>query len=173
MTSSDNHIEDETQKEKEKNRVKKQEMINSKEDSCTQVNYPESVFTGIRKTVGFKCDTGLHAEFKRVAQAKFGSICKPLEAFEIAVLALNREQVNFGTTVHIENLNVFRELRTRRKGVIDKCGFSKCDDPSIAEAIWRDKKIFQLCAKHFLEAKNDPETWRLIKFDESLSNFSK
>jgi hypothetical protein len=173
MTSSDNHVEDEAQKEKEKKGVKKQEVTNSKDDSCTQVNYPESVFTGVRKTVGFKCDTGLHGEFKRVAQAKFGSICKPLEAFEIAVLALNKEQVNFGTTVHIENLNVFRELRTRRKGVVDKCGFAKCDEPAIAEAIWKEQKIFPLCIKHLMEAREDPKSWRLTKYDESLGNFPK
>jgi hypothetical protein len=76
--------------------------VKTSNDSSTGVNYPQSVFSGIRKTVGFKCDTGLHAEFKRVAQAKMGSVCKPLEAFEIAFLALNKEQVNFGTTVHIE-----------------------------------------------------------------------
>ena len=121
-------------------------------DSYTGVNYPQSVFTGVRKTVGFKCDTGLHEEFKRVAQAKMGSVCKPLEAFEIAVLALNKEQVNFGTTVRIENLNIMRELRTRRKGVVDKCGYVKCDNPAIAEAIWQNKKVFPLCAKHLVEA---------------------
>jgi hypothetical protein len=148
-------------------------MSKSNEDSYTPVNYPESVFSGKRKTVGFKCDIGLHAEFKRVAQAKFGSICKPLEAFEIAVLALNKEQVNFGTTVHIENLNIMRELRTRRKAVANKCGFVKCDEPAIGEGIWNEQKILPLCAKHLIEAKNNPKMWRLIKFDESISNFSK
>ena len=130
-------------------------------DSSTGVNYPQSVFSGIRKTVGFKCDTGLHTEFKRVAQAKMGSICHPLEVFEIAFLALNKEKVNFGTTVHIENLNVLRELRTRRKGVTYKCGYTKCDSPAIAEGIWQDKKIFPLCAQHLLEAINNPKNWRL------------
>jgi hypothetical protein len=129
--------------------------------SSTGVNYPQSVFSGIRKTVGFKCDTGLHKEFKRVAQAKMGSVCKPLEAFEIAFLALNKEQVNFGTTVHIENLNILRELCTRRKGVAFKCGYAKCDNPAIAEGIWQNKKIFPLCAKHLLEAINNPKNWRL------------
>jgi hypothetical protein len=148
-------------------------MSSSRKDSYTQVNYPESVFSGKRKTVGFKCDTGLHNEFKRVAKAKFGSICKPLEAFEIAVLALNKEQVDFGTTVHIENLNILRELRTRRKGVVDKCGFAKCDKPAIGEGIWKEGKIFPLCVKHLIEAKNDTKNWRLIRFDESLSNFPK
>jgi hypothetical protein len=131
-------------------------------DSNTEVNYPQSVFSGKRKTVGFKCDTGLHNEFKRVAQAKMGSVCHPLEIFEIAFLALNKEQVNFGTTVRIENLNVMRDLRTRRKGIMDKCGFKGCDNPAIVEGIWREKKIFPLCGKHLLEAKKDPKTWRII-----------
>jgi hypothetical protein len=132
------------------------------DDSCTGVNYPQSVFSGIRKTVGFKCDTGLHKEFKRVAQAKMGSVCHPLEIFEIAFLALNKEQVNFGTTVTIENLNVMRDLRTRRKGIADKCGFKNCDKSAIVEGIWLEKKIFPLCGEHLLEAKKDPKTWRII-----------
>lgn len=131
-------------------------------DSSTGVNYPQSVFSGIRKTVGFKCDTGLHTEFKRVAQAKMGSVCHPLEIFEIAFLALNKEEVNFGTTVTIENLNVMRDLRTRRKGIADKCGFKNCNSPAIVEGIWLDKKIFPLCGKHLLQAKKDPKNWRII-----------
>jgi hypothetical protein len=136
--------------------------MNENNDSSTGVNYPQSVFSGIRKTVGFKCDTGLHTEFKRVAQAKMGSVCHPLEIFEIAFLALNKEEVNFGTTVKIENLNVMRDLRTRRKGIADKCGFKNCDKPAIVEGIWREQKIFPLCGEHFLEAKKDPKTWRII-----------
>lgn len=131
-------------------------------DSYTGVNYPQRVFSGVRKTVGFKCDSGLHEEFKRIAQAKMGSVCKPLEVFEIAFLALNKEEVNFGTTVRIENLNVLRDIRTRRKGVADKCGYVKCDNPAVTEAIWQEKKIFPLCEQHLLEAKKDPKTWRMI-----------
>ncbi len=163
MSASDEHAQKvSSQNGEEKNGEKASHRKTKKpSDSCTEVNYPQSVFSGVRKTVGFKCDTGLHEEFKRVAQAKMGSVCKPLEAFEIAVLALNKEQVNFGTTVRIENLNIMRELRTRRKGVADKCGFVKCDNPAIAEGIWQDKKIFPLCAKHLLEAINNPKNWRL------------
>jgi len=144
-----------------------------KDSQPGKVSYPQSVFSGVRKTVGFKCDSGLHSEFKRVAQVKFGSICKPLEAFEIAVLALNKEQVNFGTTVRIENLNVVREIRTRRKGVANKCGFAKCDRAAIAEGMWRDSKIFPLCAQHFLDAKKNSKDWRILRHDESLGNFPK
>jgi len=141
---------------------KESSKMTTESDSSTKGKYPQNVFSGTRKTVGFKCDTGLHKEFKRVAQAKMGSVCKPLEVFEIAFLALNKEEVNFGTTVHIENLNVMREIRTRRKGVADKCDFAKCDEPAIAEGIWQEKKLFKLCAKHLLEAKSSPKNWRLL-----------
>jgi hypothetical protein len=131
-------------------------------DSSTEVNYPQNVFSGVRKTKGFKCDTGLYAAFKPVAEAYFGSVCKPLECFMLAVLALQKERVNFGTTVTIQNLNITRDLRTRRKIVVDKCGFKDCINPAVAEAIWRDKKIFPLCEKHLQEAKEDSKTWRII-----------
>lgn len=131
-------------------------------DSVTTVNYPQSVFSGVRKTVGFKCDTGLYAAFKPVAKHYFGSVCKPLECFMIAVLALQKEHINFGTTVVIQNLNITRDLRTRRKLVADKCGFKNCNNPAVAEAIWNDKKIFPLCEKHLLKAKKDAKNWRLI-----------
>lgn len=88
--------------------------------SSTEVNFPQSVFTGVRKTFGFKCDTGLAEAFKPVAKHYFGSICRPLECFMIAVLALQKEQVNFGETVKIENLHIERNLRSRRRLVIDE-----------------------------------------------------
>jgi hypothetical protein len=120
------------------------------------------VFSGKRKTVGFKLDSGLYSAFKPVAKHHFGSTCKPIECFMIAVLALQKEQVNFGKTVHIENLNVMRELRTRRKGVADKCGFVKCDGAAVAEGVWQEKKLFKLCAKHLLEALSKPKDWRVV-----------
>ena len=162
MPVKDGPAEKYSSNEKEKKTKDSKEQKDKKlTDSYIGVNYPQSVFSGVRKTVGFKCDSGLHEEFKRVAQAKMGSICKPLEAFEIAVLALNKEHVNFGTTVNIENLNILRELRTRRKGVADKCGYAKCDNPAIAEGIWQNKKVFPLCAKHLIEAIGDPKNWRI------------
>ena len=90
-----------------------------KDDSSTGVNYPQSVFSGVRKTVGFKCDTGLYSAFKSAAQAYFGSVCRPLEIFMLAVLALNKEQVNFGKTVVIEHLNIERNLRERRSLAVE------------------------------------------------------
>ena len=131
------------------------------DDSATEVNYPQNVFTGIRKTKGFKCDTGLYEEFKRVAKAKMGSVCRPLECFMVAFLALKKERVNFGETIRIENLNVERNLRPRRKLVVDVCGFKGCKEPAVAVGLWRNKKQVLLCKKHLCEAKNDPKNWKV------------
>jgi len=142
-------------------------------DSVTRVNYPQSVFSGTRKTVGFKCDTGLYAAFKPVAKAYFGSVCRPLECFMIAVLALQKERVNFGETIRIEKLNIERNLRPRRNLPYDTCGYKDCKEPAVAIGMWRKEKKFLLCEKHLQEAKSDPENWKLINDVESSSNCSK
>jgi len=131
------------------------------DDSATGVNYPQSVLSGVRKTFGFKCDTGLAEAFKPVAKRYFGSICRPLECFMIAVLALQKEQVNFGETIRIENLNVERNLRPRRKLVVNVCGFKDCKEPAVAVGMWQNKKEFLLCKRHLREAKKDPKNWRV------------
>jgi hypothetical protein len=130
-------------------------------DSSTGVNYPQSVFSGVRKTVGFKCDTGLYSAFKPVAKAYFGSICHPLECFMLAVLALQKEQVNFGETVVIERLNIERNLRPRRNLVVDSCEYKDCREPAVAVGMWRGERSFRLCKRHLQEAKSNPENWKL------------
>jgi hypothetical protein len=130
------------------------------------------VFTGVRKTVGFKCDTGLYAAFKPVATAYFGSVCRPLECFMLAVLALQKERVNFGETVRIERLNIERNLRSRRSLVVDTCSFKGCKEPAVAVGIWRNKS-YRLCELHLQQAKSDSSNWRLIQDTEGSSHCSK
>lgn len=131
-------------------------------NSSTGVNYPQSVLSGVRKTFGFKCDTGLAEAFKPVAKRYFGSICRPLECFMIAVLALQKEQVNFGETITIENLNVERNLRPRRRLVVDVCGFRGCNEPAVAVGVWREKQKLPLCEGHLLEAEGKPGEWEIV-----------
>jgi hypothetical protein len=130
-------------------------------DSSTGVNYPQSVFSGVRKTVGFKCDTGLYSAFKPVAKAYFGSICRPLECFMVAVLALEKEHVNFGKTVTIDHLNIERNLRPRRYMTAEMCDFRGCKEPAVAKGIWQNKKTYCLCEQHLQQAKSDAQNWRL------------
>jgi hypothetical protein len=98
----------------------KEAWMQQANDSSTKVNYPQNVLSGVRKTFGFKCDTGLAEAFKPVAKRYFGSVCRPLECFMLAVLGLQKEQVNFGQTVRIENLHIERNLRSRRKLVVEE-----------------------------------------------------
>jgi len=135
--------------------------------SSTGVNYPKSLFSGVRKPVGFRCDTGLYSAFKPVAKAYFGSVCRPLECFMIAVLALQKERVNFGQTIVIEGINIERNIRPRRKLPADVCGFRGCNEPAIASGVWRNSKSFRLCEKHLEQAKADSKNWRLNENSES------
>jgi len=141
-------------------------------DSATEVNYPQSVMSGVRKTFGFKCDTGLAEAFKPVATRYFGSICRPLECFMIAVLALQKERVNFGETIRIENLNVLRNLRSRRRLVVEEeiadttviepsCDFCK-RFPVVA--VFRYKKtdrVVNACSYHARVLKEHSK-WEMI-----------
>jgi len=141
--------------------------------SSTEVNYPQNVLSGVRKTFGFKCDTGLKKAFKPVAKHYFGSVCRPLECFMIAVLAIQKEQVNFGETVRIENLHIERNLRSRRRLVIDeeitvteviehKCDFCRKNP---AETVFQTvksglkKNACERCAR---DLRNHPK-WKEIK----------
>jgi hypothetical protein len=141
--------------------------MSSQSDSFTGVNYPQNVFSGVRKPVGFRCDSGLYSAFKPVAKAYFGSVCRPLECFMIAVLALQKEQVNFGQTIVIDRINIERNLRPRRKLDVDMCGFRECKEPAVASGVWRNSKSFRLCEKHLQQAKADPKNWRVDENSES------
>lgn len=140
-------------------------------DSSTRVNYPQSVFSGVRKTKGFKCDTGLYAAFKPIAQHYFGSVCHPLECFMLAVLTLQKERVNFGETVVIESLSIERNLRPRRNLLVDTCSFRGCKELAVASGIWRNK-TYRLCEVHLQEAKSNSRHWKLISGAESSGHSS-
>jgi hypothetical protein len=79
----------------------------------------------------------------------------------IAVLTLQKEQVNFGKTVVIDRLSIERNLRPRRNLPVDVCGFRGCKEPAIASGIWQNTKTIRLCEKHLQQAKSDSKNWRL------------
>ena len=135
-------------------------MTEKKDDSLPKVNYPQDILSGVRKTVGFKCDTGLYSAFKEVAQAKFGSVCRPLECIMLTFLALNKERVNFGTTVRIDHLHVERNLRPRRNLEADTCGFARCNKFAVGTGVYiKTGRKFFMCEGHFAEAKANPSLW--------------
>lgn len=149
------------------------DTINPKQDSnasSAEVNYPQSVFNGIRKTVGFKCDTGLYSEFKRVAKAKMGSVCRPLECFMVAFLALNKERVNFGETVRIEHLHIERNLRERRKLEVARVSEVSSKEIEDQEFLKKQDKLFRVVLEQWdlHPSREWRRTW--IKRAEKVKN---
>lgn len=108
-------------------------------DSQTNVNF--GVWSGRRVVVGIRCDEKLYAAFKPVARRVFGSVCNPIESFMASVIGLaNTDNVNFGNTVEIGKLVIERNLRSRRKLVVEEetevtetktIGCSWCHKPAV------------------------------------------
>jgi len=96
----------------------------SKLHSITGVNPVRSHGIGLwgnrRVVVGIRVDEGLYNAFKPVAKRVFGSVCNPLEAFMAAVLATAQSGVNFGNTVEVGTIVIERNLRERRRLVVEK-----------------------------------------------------
>jgi hypothetical protein len=83
----------------------------SKRDSYTEVN---TVFSGPRVVFGVRVNKKLKEQFVEVAKREFGSVCRPLEAFMAAVLAVTPLKVNSSKTINIEKIVIERNLRPRR-----------------------------------------------------------
>ena len=117
-------------------------------DSMTEVNPKHTHGFGIwgnpRVVVGIRVDKGLYFAFKRVAKAKFGSTCNPVESFMAGVVGSYQSDllngVNPCNTVNIGEIKIERNLRERRKltktvtfkeetetsETVTKCGFRDC-----------------------------------------------
>lgn len=95
-----------------------------KSDSITGVNPFRSHGVGVwgnrRILVGIRVDEGLYSVFKPIAQRVFGSVCRPIEAFMACIVATAKEGVNFGNTIEIGKLVIERNLRSRRRLVIEE-----------------------------------------------------
>lgn len=119
-----------------KSRKTKAKTTKNKRDSITEVHKrplkSALVFSGVRKPHGVRCDTGLYKVVKPILIARYGSVCRPWEAFLVAHLAAASDPVSLGNTVVIERLRIERNVRPRRKldwepydigfGDVDVCG---------------------------------------------------
>jgi len=105
-----NHVKIKTTKHQKTTKKKTQK------DSITTVNrHGVGLWGNERIVVGVRVDKELYKAFKSVAERVFGSVCNPIEAFMAAVLACQKEAVNFGQTVSIDRIIIERNLRERRK----------------------------------------------------------
>jgi len=95
-----------------------------KSDSITGVNPSRSHGVGVwgnrRIVVGIRVDEGLYSAFKPIAQGVFGSVCSPIEAFMASIVAAHGEGVNFGKTIEIGKIVIERNLRARRRLVVEE-----------------------------------------------------
>jgi len=136
----------------------------SGQNSVTDASALQKVFSGVRKPIGVRVDTGLYSAVKPVLLAKYGSICRPIEAFLVAHLAIAVDPASTSNTVKIENLWIQRNLRSRRKLAVKEgfglCGFKGCGALAVASGVWLPRKEeYALCKKHRLEAQSNPGQW--------------
>ena len=94
---------------------------NSKQDSSEKVHFLESgsykYMSGERKPTGIRVDSGLYKRFKQVSKAIYGSTCRAIELYMIALIETAEKGVHFSDTQHpikIENIVIERNLRSRR-----------------------------------------------------------
>ena len=143
--------------------------------SRTNVNF--GLWGGARKVVGIRCDITLYNAFKPVARRVFGSVCRPIESFMASVVGLDREgDVNFGNTFEVGKIVIERNLRSRRKLVVETkktletetevthtVGCSWCHRPAVVVLgkVGFPQRREYACEYHVEEMKSQP-MWELL-----------
>jgi hypothetical protein len=138
-------------------------------DSSTKVHFSEKgaykYFRGKRKPISIRIDPGLYKRFKPLAKHVYGSVCRAVEIYMVAIIEVIETGVHFSDTeqpIKIDKIVIERNLRPRRKLAVDACGFGGCDEPAVAVGMWRGKEKVRLCEKHLLEAKGKPGEWEIV-----------
>jgi len=136
---------------------------------------------GERKVVNIRIDEKLYKATKPFLKRYFGSVCGAIEPYLASIYSiattnkLNGENgVIPSITVDINNINIRRHLKARRKFVVDeedsdvvRCGFANCNEAAIGSGVWREKTLFNVCEEHFAEAKKLFWEWSDVKLLES------
>ena len=93
-------------------------------DSITEVNrkcnHGLGVWGNPRVVMGVRVDSELKKRFKQVAKRVFGSVCNPIESFMATVVSCAESKVNFGNTVEVGTIVIERNLKERRKLIVEK-----------------------------------------------------
>jgi hypothetical protein len=144
--------------------------------SITTVNPVRTHGVGIwgnpRVVMGVRVDSELKKRFKQVTKRVFGSTCNPIESFMATVVSCAESGVNFGNTIEIDKIIIERNLRERRRFVVEdvvggdvvecsKC--SVCGKDSYGAVTRRDGSRVFLCKVHFTrEKKSELLGWRVL-----------
>lgn len=99
--------------------LKARPLITPLKFSIQKVNRNSKHGVGIwgnpRVPVSYRMDSGLKKQLNRYLKAKFGSTCRGIEAIGVALLACAEAEVNLSTTIEIKEVNIERNVRSRRK----------------------------------------------------------
>jgi hypothetical protein len=144
-------------------------MTEPNNDSNTNVSFGEvkvsyvslpkkTVYNGKRNVACIRVDETLYNAFKEVAKRKYGSVCKPVEAFMAGVVALDKlPNVSLCNTVEIKQI-VHRNLGHERRNVsFVRCERVPCDGVAEFLVVWKGKP-FKMCGHHADEYRGIKET---------------
>jgi hypothetical protein len=113
-------------------------------DSQTGVNPKRTHGLGIwgnrRVVMGVRVDEELKKQFVLVSKRVFGSVCNPIESFMATVVACQKSGVNFGTTIDVGKIVITRDLKVRRKLVVEE---TVTETRTVAD-VKKDKKAEEL-----------------------------
>lgn len=159
----------------------KERIIAPSSDSKTKVHFSKGAvykyLSGKREPISIRIDTGLYSAFKQLSKRIYGSTCKAIEVYMIALIEAVENGVHYSDTaqpIQIEKIVIERNLLERRKLVIEneakvgeskaKCGFVNCRNEAVGKAIWRKRnKEFEVCSMHLVEACSNPKLWKVIQ----------
>jgi hypothetical protein len=143
-------------------------------DSITKVHFPKSgvykYMSGKREPIAVRIDTGLYSAFKPLSKRVYGSTCKAVEVYMIALIEAVENGVYFSNTdkpIHIDKIVIERNLRERRKFEVehdDEVALTK-EQLEVKTRLEKKDKRFKLAVSQWIEHA-DP-TWRQHWFLEA------
>ena len=133
--------------------------------------------SGKREPISIRIDTGLYSAFKPLSKRIYGSTCKAIEIYMIALIEAVETGVHFSDTdkpIQIGKIVIERKLRERRNLELEenaeasesriKCGFNRCRNEAVGKAIWLQRnQEFEVCSRHLAEACSNPKLWKVVE----------
>ena len=138
------------------------------EGKVSSVNFPRKlVYDGGRNVVSIRVDKTLYLAFKIVAKRRFGSVCKPIEAFMAGVITLDKLPEAYLRNTVVLNQTIERNLtRERRNVTFVGCEVARCRGVAVGQVTWRGRPLL-MCRKHFVEFKESKDVSEAIWLDGS------
>lgn len=133
---------------------------------------------GERKVVNIRIDEKLYKATKPILKRYFGSVCGAIEPYLASIYSIatntkldGENGVIPSITVDINNINIRRHLKARRKFVVEEdfeaslvCEYVDCSEVAVGSGFWKNKKEpILLCAEHYEEAEKLFRMWSRVQ----------